>query len=286
MPGNVVPVNYQQAAMSPPPSGQSSATESMQNHSYEPMPSRAQMPAPDPYPPARQINPGQNYHPTNSFSDHQPASGNQAGLGYQDQSQPMAGMNQSPAAQFSDSVTYPPNSNYPPNYPTDYPPNYPANYSPNDPAMDQPMASQSALGSGSGTGHLADGMSMYGSLLRQRTVTGTEVALRLRRENELLKGEIHSLRGQVNQLSQRIEDQDRQLSESRDEVLRGQGVNAELRQSVAKLNVKVQDLEKEKVVIEQNADKALRKIESTLDNLLLNSVSKAIDSRPANGAVK
>lgn len=129
-------------------------------------------------------------------------------------------------------------------------------------------------------------MNLYGSELRQRTVTATELALHLRGENEILKNEIHALRAQLKQLSQQIDDQAKQLSESRENVFRAQGVSAELRQSVAKLTVKVQDLEKEKVLTEQNADKALREIESTLDDLLLNSVSKLRNPQPSGGSPK
>lgn len=148
------------------------------------------------------------------------------------------------------------------------------------------VVSQPSYGAAGGTGHLVDGMNLYGSELRQRTVTATELALHLRGENEILKNEIHALRAQLKQLSRQIDDQAKQLSESRENVFRAQGVSAELRQSVAKLTVKVQDLEKEKVLTEQNADKALREIESTLDDLLLNSVSKLRNPQPSGGSPK
>ena len=80
------------------------------------------------------------------------------------------------------------------------------------------------------------------------------------------------------ELNRRVDDEVRQLSQSRQEVIKLRfAKTGVLRQSIAKLNIKVQDLEKEKMEIERNSDKALREIESTLDNLLLNSVSKSLN---------
>lgn len=144
------------------------------------------------------------------------------------------------------------------------------------PTMAQPLDHR--VMQGNGTGHLVDGMNLYGSELRQRTLTASEVALHLKDQNELLKREIHALQAHGRQLALKIEEQKKQLQQSRENLLNEQRQSDDYRKLVAKLNVKIQSLEQEKVSIEQDADRALREIESTLDTLLLDSVTNARES--------
>ena len=281
--GEVVRAAYQQTA-----AGQQLATpqtpsvEYVPNRPNAPMQSAVQMPAPahDNFHQPALSGPGEDRTQFDSYSNSvqapaisQPPGSSQS-PGYKEawvgegQGQPLVEAGAPNATQISD--------------PAHYAPMFPSTQTTGYPLTDYPAERPPAMGQPSGTGHLMDGMNLYGSELRQRTITGSEVAEQLRGENELLKREIQTLRGQLNQLSQHIKEQDRQLSQSRDELLRGQGVNAELRQSMARLKVKVQDVEREKIEIERNADKALREIETTLDNLLLDSVSKPTNPRNLN----
>lgn len=130
-------------------------------------------------------------------------------------------------------------------------------------------------GAGAGSGHYNDGANLYGLELRSRTVTATERAIFLNEQNAMLRSDIELLRTQIRQLMQRIEDQDQELQRASNIAHRKDMEMAAFRRTIAQLNVKIAGLEDDKQAIKLDADKTLRQIESTLDDLLMDSVSNS-----------
>jgi septal ring factor EnvC (AmiA/AmiB activator) len=123
-------------------------------------------------------------------------------------------------------------------------------------------------------GHLAQGMNMIGTELRQPAQTATEIALEMRNQNAELREKLAAMTQKTETLAEEIETQNTALEDSKELLTQSNRLAASLREKIATLNVKVRGLEKAKVMVEINADKALKEIESQLDAMLLSSLSQ------------
>jgi hypothetical protein len=150
---------------------------------------------------------------------------------------------------------------------TDLPPSAPA------PATTVPVQSTGAQLE-SRPGHLARGMNMIGTELRQPAQTATEIALEMRNQNAELQEKLAAMTQKTETLAEEIETQNTALEDSKELLTQSNRLAASLREKIATLNVKVRGLEKAKVMVEINADKALKEIESQLDAMLLSSLSQ------------
>ena len=128
--------------------------------------------------------------------------------------------------------------------------------------------------SGSGSGHLANGFNMFGTELRQVVQTATERALEMQIRNEQLREQLKAMTREAEKLAVENAKQKASLEDSNERLNKSNRLAASLREKIATLNVEVQELQKEKVMIEINADKALKEIESELDAMLLDSLSQ------------
>jgi hypothetical protein len=126
-----------------------------------------------------------------------------------------------------------------------------------------------------GTGYLANGMNLVGTELRLDFRTATEIAYDLQDQNEALRKQLSASNAKIEQLSQKIQEQQATLSSTQDLLTKSNRLAALLREKIASQKVKVQNLEKEKKMIEENADEALKDIEATLDTMLIDTISKS-----------
>jgi hypothetical protein len=143
-------------------------------------------------------------------------------------------------------------------------PNFPAPPVPNSQQFPTQVAS-----------HMGNVINIQGARFRQSPKTATEIMIAFKAENDRLKQEIKlgkqarmNLKEQLSfqqQLNQKTESQ---LGKSRDQAMR-------LREMVAKLQVRVERLVVEKDDIKQQSEAALRNIETNLDSVLMNSISRA-----------
>lgn len=122
-------------------------------------------------------------------------------------------------------------------------------------------------------GHLASGVNMAGTQLRQHGVTATERALQLLDSNGGLEEEIKTLEMEQQQTKAELKRQIGLLNDSKAELVKSIRMNETLREMVVELRIKNEDLEIEKTAIAEKADKSLSEIEQTLDTLLMNGLS-------------
>lgn len=139
----------------------------------------------------------------------------------------------------------------------------------------QPIDQYTSEHAGGTLTHLADGINVGGSELRRRSATATERALQLKNENEALRQKLEALGVRVSTLQKDIESRDEQLRVARRQTDETNRTNASLRDSIATFKVKLRESENEKIAIQRHADSALKEIESTLDAVLLNTLSDA-----------
>jgi hypothetical protein len=125
-----------------------------------------------------------------------------------------------------------------------------------------------------GTGYLAGGLNMVGTQLRLDFDTATEIAYELRVENESLRNQLNASHARIEELLQQIQEKQVTLSSTKELLTNSNRLAAQLRERIASQTVKLQDLEKEKQTIERNADKALKEIETNLDEILIDTISK------------
>ncbi len=128
---------------------------------------------------------------------------------------------------------------------------------------------------GSGSGHLADGIGLRGSVLRQTDQTATEIAIDLDMQNQTLREQHKKISQNIRDLEKELEDQQLTNKKTQQQLLESNRRNTSLQEEIARLRVQVQDLEREKETIQKNADMALREIESQLDTMLLSTMSKS-----------
>ncbi len=121
------------------------------------------------------------------------------------------------------------------------------------------------------------GLNIQGTVLRQQAPTATERAIGLLAEIDQLRLKNKEFDEKFKQLDAMIESQKAELKKSQELLSKANRQNATFRETVASLNVKIQDLEHDKITIQENADKSLREIESTLDKVLVDSLTKARD---------
>ena len=112
-------------------------------------------------------------------------------------------------------------------------------------------------------------------MLRQQAPTATERAIGLLAEIDQLRLKNKEYDEKFKQLDLMIESQKAELKKSQELLSKANRQNATFRETVASLKVKSQDLESDKITIQETADKSLREIESTLDKVLVDSLTKA-----------
>ena len=119
------------------------------------------------------------------------------------------------------------------------------------------------------------GLNIQGTVLRQQAPTATERAIGLLAEIDQLRLKNKEYDEKFKQLDLMIESQKAELKKSQELLSKANRQNATFRETVASLKVKIQDLESDKITIQETADKSLREIESTLDKVLVDSLTKA-----------
>ena len=120
---------------------------------------------------------------------------------------------------------------------------------------------------------ISDGISISGTELRFQDQTATEIAIELEDKNAELLTQIKAKEFEILQMEKKADQQDQILINANALLNKSNRLAALLREKIAKKNVAIQDLEKEKMKIELNADRALKDIESNLDDMLMNSIS-------------
>ena len=135
-----------------------------------------------------------------------------------------------------------------------------------DPAYHQPPAQRQT-----------SGMNIQGTVLRNQAQTATERAIELMAELEVMRQKHQASIAQIKASKLTIATQKGEIKDSKDRLYQANRQNAKFREMVASLRVKVEDLESEKVAMQESSDKSLREIESTLDSVLMDSLSKARD---------
>ena len=121
--------------------------------------------------------------------------------------------------------------------------------------------------------NIQHGVKFYGSELRSHDQTATEIAIELEDKNAELLAQIKVKELEILQMEEKASQQ-KQVLERTDALLKKSNrLAALLREKIAKQNLAIQDLEKEKMAIELSADRALKDIESNLDGMLMNSIS-------------
>lgn len=123
-----------------------------------------------------------------------------------------------------------------------------------------------------GTRHLEQGPNMSGTTFRKKQLFATEIVTKLQTRNDNLNKKIKSLNATIKTSDQTIKTRNQSLEIVRQQLALAEKLNVKYRQSLATHQVKIQDLENEKRVIEQNADAALKNIEQTLNSVLLNTI--------------
>ena len=122
--------------------------------------------------------------------------------------------------------------------------------------------------------HLSDGIRVSGSQLRDRPPTATERALQLKTENDALRQKLSSLESRVDVLSGDIKRRDEALVAADRLTQEAHRANAMLRDSIATHKVRLKAAENETLSARRSSDAALAEIESTLDAVLLNKLTR------------
>jgi hypothetical protein len=135
---------------------------------------------------------------------------------------------------------------------------------------------------GSGSGHLQNGLGLRGSMLRRADKMATEISIELTMQIDMLRQQNKKLNADLKDRDKQLEDEQLVAKKTKQQLLESQRQGESLREEVARLRVQVEDLSKENVVIQQNADKALREIEKQLDTMLISTMSKT--QPPATGS--
>lgn len=125
------------------------------------------------------------------------------------------------------------------------------------------------------SGRFSDSFYMMGSELRIQNGTATEIALELQEKNEDLLKRLKEKEFTIEQMADAEKSQNNVLKKTQALLTKSHRLAALLREKIAKQRVAMQDLEREKIAIEINADRALKDIEATLDGVLINSVTKS-----------
>lgn len=118
-------------------------------------------------------------------------------------------------------------------------------------------------------------VNLRGASFRESPKTATEIMLELRSENDLLRQQLAAEKRSYAKLEKSWRDQVRIGQQLADKVDRGQAEADRLRGTTAKLQVAVKGLVADKVQIKKESETALQKIESSLDAVLLDSISRA-----------
>lgn len=119
------------------------------------------------------------------------------------------------------------------------------------------------------------GVNVVGSEFRSPQPTATEIMILLKDENKKLREKIAAMDGDIRGLKDIIKTERVAREHVDGELKVSQSQNQKLLEMVAKLQVQVENLNAEKITIKQQADEALKQIETNLDTVLLNSMSKA-----------
>ncbi|MFK7765626.1 MAG: hypothetical protein AB8B55_00185 [Mariniblastus sp.] len=123
--------------------------------------------------------------------------------------------------------------------------------------------------------HSPQSSAIQGDFLRKQAQTATERAIELVAELKRMRELNEDYQLQIKGLNQTITSKNNEIKKSNELLSAANRQNARFREMVANLRVKVEDLEQEKVAIIKSSDKSLREIESTLDNVLMHSLSKS-----------
>ena len=123
-------------------------------------------------------------------------------------------------------------------------------------------------------------VNLRGASFRQPPKTATEIMLALKSENDRLRHQLavekRNFTDLTKQLKEQLKEQLRTSQHLAGKVDRGYAEAARLREMVSKLQVQVDFLIAEKDKIKKDSEAALRGIESKLDAVLLNSISKTL----------
>lgn len=129
------------------------------------------------------------------------------------------------------------------------------------------------------------GVNVRGSEFRIPNPTATELMIGLKDENVVLKNDIRGLNANIKGLNQELADERKTRFLLEEGLAEKARTEQKLREMVASLQVKVEDLEAEKLAAKQQFDNALREIESNLDAVLLNSLTPPSGGQASAGRV-
>jgi hypothetical protein len=119
-------------------------------------------------------------------------------------------------------------------------------------------------------------VSIYGDQVRQPQMTANEVTLQLQDINQQLHSEIHTLQEELAALQKKYDAEHELRIETDKKLASANQLNSELKRMAAQLGAQNERLAREKADIKRRADDALRQIESNLDSVIMNSLSKSI----------
>lgn len=123
-------------------------------------------------------------------------------------------------------------------------------------------------------------VNLRGASFRESPRTATEIMLELKAENDRLRHQLATGKRGYNDLVKQFKDQKKINLRLAGKFDRSQSESAQLRSMVAKLKVQVDRLVVDKTNIKRQSEAALREIESNLDTVLLDSISRARQTPP------
>ena len=123
-------------------------------------------------------------------------------------------------------------------------------------------------------------VNLRGASFRDSPKTATEIMLELKAENDRLRHQLATGKRDYNDLVKQFKDQKKINLRLAGKFDRSQSESAQLRSMVAKLKVQVDRLVVDKTNIKRQSEAALREIESNLDTVLLDSISRARQTPP------
>ncbi len=118
-------------------------------------------------------------------------------------------------------------------------------------------------------------VNLRGASFREAGKTATEIMLELKSENEELQQKLTKEKRNYDKLSNRLKSQRKISQKLASKVDQSQTEAARLRAMISKLQVEVDRLVVDNASIKKQSESALREIESNLDTVLLDSISRA-----------
>jgi hypothetical protein len=121
-------------------------------------------------------------------------------------------------------------------------------------------------------------VSPTGMEFRRPPQTASELMIQYKDQNFTYRDDIRRMQHQLKELQLTLDEETKQQTELEETLATANLEIGALRELVAKLKVNVRTLREEKIVIQRDADKALRNIEANLDAALMNSLTTALDA--------